>query len=317
MANEVVQYIEPRAGGRYVDATLGGGGHAAAILEAAGPGGWLLGVDRDQEAIDAASVRLAEFGERAQVVQGRYGQLVSILDEAGYGHEVDGRRRVDGIVVDAGVSSHQLDTVGRGFSFREAGPLDMRMSQTGQTAGDLLDTLEVGQLAKILKDYGEVRRAGRVARAIIEARAQGRAANTAQLAAVVADITPGGVRFGRIHPATQVFQALRIAVNGELDDLDAFCQSLPDLLAEGGVAVVISFHSLEDRIVKRAFNSLSKGPDIPSSVPLTDAMRPRGPLEVLTRKPVRPSETEVDSNPRARSARLRAARCRVTQTGRV
>ena len=310
MTEEVVRYLEPRAGGQYVDATLGGGGHALAILKASAPDGRLLGLDQDPDAIAAARERLHSFEHRITFVCNRYSHLKQVLLETGYGYPLSRGPAVDGIVVDAGVSSHQLDTPTRGFSFRDDGPLDMRMSRSGPTCGELLDTLEEKDLARILRQYGEVPMSRRLARRILEKRRSGELDSTRELAELVAGIVRRGPRKKRIHPATLVFQALRIAVNRELDELEALCHQVPDLLADDGVAVFIAFHRLEDREVKRAFASHSRGPDIPASVPITEDARAKGPLEVLTRRPVRPGEAEVGSNPRARSARLRAARRR-------
>lgn len=314
MIDEVVRFLEPRAGGRYVDATLGGGGHALAILEASGPDGLLLGLDRDPDAIAATKSRLGAFEDRTTFVCDRYSRLKTVLEETGYGHPSERGPAVDGIVLDAGVSSYQLDTPDRGFSFRDDGPLDMRMSRSGQTCGELLDTVGERELARILKNYGETTHSRKLARAILERRESGELNTTGDLAELVVEIIEVGPRQKRIHPATQVFQALRIAVNQELRELEELCTRVPDLLADDGVAVIISFHRLEDRVVKRMFASHSRGPDIPASIPLTEDARGVGPLDVLTRRPIRPGEREVQRNPRARSARLRAARRRRDST---
>ena len=314
MTEEVVRYLEPRAGGRYVDATVGGGGHALAILEASAPDGQLLGLDLDPDAITAARQRLQSFGQRVTFVCDRYSHLKRVLAETGYGYALDRGPAVDGIIVDAGVSSHQLDTPARGFSFRNDGPLDMRMSRSGSTCGEILDAIDEDELARILREYGEARHSRRLARSILEKRRNGELRSTRELAELVAAMVKRGPRKGRIHPATQVFQALRIAVNRELDDLETLCSQVPDLLADQGVAVFIAFHRLEDKVVKGAFASHARGPDLPASVPLTEDARPKGTLEVLTRRPVSPSEAEVGRNPRARSARLRAARRRAVSS---
>ena len=310
MTDEVVQFLEPRDGGRYVDATLGGGGHAAAILEASSPTGTLLGIDRDPDAIAAARHRLAAFGDRVTLVCDRYSRLPEILKEREYGHHAEHGPEVDGLVLDAGVSSHQLDTPDRGFSFREDGPLDMRMGQAGLSCAELLDQLDNDGLRRILREYGEVKRPGFIANRILEARRQGALETTAQLAELVASLSPPRYGAKQIHPATLVFQALRIAVNGELDELASLCDALPTILREAGVAVIISFHSLEDRTVKKAFNKNSRGPAIPAGVPLRQAELELGPLDVLTKRPVRPGATEIETNARARSAKLRAIRRR-------
>jgi len=310
MTDEVVQFLAPRDGGRYVDATLGGGGHAAAILEASSPTGTLLGIDRDPDAIEAARHRLAPFGDRVTLVCDRYSRLPEILKERSYGHPAEQGPEVDGLVLDAGVSSHQLDTPDRGFSFREDGPLDMRMGQSGMSCGELLDDLDNDALRRILREYGEVKRAGFLANRILERRREGALETTAQLADLVASLSPQRYGTKQIHPATLVFQALRIAVNGELDELSTLCDSLPAILRKTGVAVIISFHSLEDRTVKKAFIKNSRGPAIPAGVPLRQDEIELGPLEVLTRRPVRPAASEVETNARARSAKLRAVRRR-------
>jgi 16S rRNA (cytosine1402-N4)-methyltransferase len=192
----------------------------------------------------------------------------------------------------------------------------MRMSQRGKSAADLLDELDEGRLAEVLRRWGEVPRPRRQARAILAARQKGQLRTTRDLAELVARISPrASRRRSRIHPATLVFQALRIAVNEELDDLAALCEAVPDLLCDGGVVAIIAFHRLEDRIVKRAFERHAKGPEVPSGVPLTEDERPKGTLEVLTRRPVRPTQAELDRNPRARSARLRAGQRRARADG--
>lgn len=312
MLREVVAHLCPRAGGRYVDATLGGGGHAAAILEASAPDGQLLGVDRDPEAIAAARVRLAPFGERVTLVCDRYGRLPEVLRRTGYGAEgPDGAYCVDGLVLDAGVSSHQLDTAERGFSFANDGLLDMRMGADGPTCAQLLDRLDEPALAELLRRFGEVPDARRIAAAILRERRAGRLERTSQLAELVVALTPAKLRArSRTHPATRVFQALRIAVNEELADLEQVTDALPDVLCDGGVAAIISFHSLEDRIVKRALRRHEEGDRVPAGVPLRADQTTSGPLEVVTRQPLLPSDEEIAHNPRARSAKLRVARRR-------
>jgi 16S rRNA (cytosine1402-N4)-methyltransferase len=309
-----VKYLAPVSGGSYVDATIGGGGHAEAILEASAPTGRLLGVDRDPAAIRAARRRLAPFSDRLVLTCDRYGRLPEILEELSYGRaHLDGRR-VDGVVVDAGVSSYQLDQADRGFAFSRTGPLDMRMSSEGETCADLIDRLDAHELARILRKYGEVTGARRIAEGMKEEREAGRLESTTDLAQLLertAQSRPGR----RIHPATQVFQALRIAVNRELDDLADLCESLPEILEDDGVGVVISFHSLEDRIVKRTLKRLSTPPAIPPGVPLPESQRRAAVMELLTRRAVKADEAETDCNPRARSARLRAARRRPRERG--
>ncbi|WP_322512281.1 16S rRNA (cytosine(1402)-N(4))-methyltransferase RsmH [Chloroflexus sp.] len=284
---EVVAALAPRPGGRYLDATVGGGGHALAVLQAAQPGGMLLGIDADPDALAATAERLAEAGLRQQAVlrHGSFADLAALATEAGF-------TAVDGILFDLGVSSYQLDTPERGFSFAADGPLDMRLDPTqGLTAADLVNRLSERELADILFQYGEEHAARRIARAIVERRRAQPFQRTADLAAVVARAVGG--RHGRIHPATRTFQALRIAVNQELDRLAVALPQAVALLAPGGRLAVISFHSLEDRIVKQFLRTEAAGET------------PR--LALITKKPVVASDAEVAANPRARSAKLRVA----------
>lgn len=284
---EVIAALAPRPGGRYLDATVGGGGHALAVLQAAQPGGVLLGIDADPAALAATAERLAEAGLSQQAVlrHGSFADLAALAAEAGF-------TAVDGILFDLGVSSYQLDTPERGFSFAADGPLDMRLDPTqGPTAADLVNRLSERELAGIIFQYGEEHAARRIARAIVERRRSQPFQSTADLAAVVARAVGG--RHGRIHPATRTFQALRIAVNHELDRLAAALPQAVALLALGGKLAVISFHSLEDRIVKQFLRAEAAG----------EAPR----LAIITKKPVVASDTEVAANPRARSAKLRVA----------
>jgi 16S rRNA (cytosine1402-N4)-methyltransferase len=269
MVEEVVRLL----GGRRVvlDLTLGAGGHAEVLLDSGV--GRLIGVDRDPDAIRLAGERLARFGERFTAVRTRFSN-------------VPAEDRVDGVLYDLGVSSLQLDREDRGFSYRARGPLDMRMEREGESAMDLVNTADETELARILFEYGEERRSRRVAAAIVRARARAPITTTDELARIVASAL--GARRGGPHPARRTFQALRIAVNRELEELAASLPRAAGVLAPGGRVVAISYHSLEDRILKRF---LSGAPD----------------LDVLTRKPIRPSAAETGRNPRARSAKLRAA----------
>ena len=294
MRAEAVRFLAPDRGGIYVDGTVGLGGHAAAIL-AAGPEVRLIGIDRDPQALRYAAARLAQFGDRVRLVHGNYRDLTEIL--AGLGIEA-----IDGFLLDLGLSSLQLDAPERGFSFRADGPLDMRMDPTqGRSAADLVNAASVEELARILRDYGEERFAGRIARAIVAARP---IETTRALAEIVRRAIPRRFHERRIDPATRTFQALRIAVNDELRNLQDGLAAGFAALRPGGVIVVISFHSLEDRIVKRFFRKLA--------TPRYESLAPGPPLppqaEVLTKKPLRPSEEEIGENPRARSAKLRACR---------
>jgi 16S rRNA (cytosine1402-N4)-methyltransferase len=280
LGREVIAAIAPRDAGVYVDATLGAGGHAEALLEA--PGTRVVGVDRDEGALAIARARLARFGERVAYVHGRFSEIERHLSGMGIAE-------VDGLVADVGVSSMQIDDAGRGMSFRADGPLDMRMDpSSGETALELIDRLDDEELADLIYHYGEERRSRRVARCIKQARAGGELETTLDLRrAVVRAVGPA--RIGGIDPATRTFQALRIAVNGELDELKALLEAAGRIVAPGGVIAVISFHSLEDRVVKHA-------------------LRDRALWQPLTKKPITASDEEIADNPRARSAKLRAAR---------
>jgi len=301
MPGEVLGLLEPRAGGTYLDGTVGGGGHARLILEASSPDGRLIGLDRDPAALARSTDVLAPFGDRAVLRHARFAEADRVLAELGV-------PAVDGILFDLGVSSHQFDEPTRGFSFRADAHLDMRMDPTtGPTAADLLATASVAELTRIFRDYGEERWAGRIARRIGRERAEHPLTRTRELAELVRDVVPRGRVPARIHPATRVFQALRIAVNAELDQVAEGVARAIDLLTPGGRLAVISFHSLEDRIVKRLFQKEAQGCICPPRLPVCACgHRPR--VELLTRKGVRPSAEEVEENPRARSAMLRAVR---------
>jgi 16S rRNA (cytosine1402-N4)-methyltransferase len=292
LVGEVLQYLSPREDGVYVDCTVGGGGHSSAIV------GRVIGIDRDPSALAAAKARL---GDRATLVHGELGNIRRILADLGI-------EKVDGFLADLGVSSPQLDHAERGFSFAKPGPLDMRMDPTrGQTALDLLHTLDVDTLATIISELGEERYAKRIARLIKEALREDRIETTTDLAAVVAQGIPVmEQRKSKIHPATRTFQALRIAVNAELDQLASFLAAFPDLLNPGGRCVIISFHSLEDRLVKNAFRDLTWTSSLPPRLAAEAGERALPVVELLTKKAVFATDDEVEKNPRARSARLRA-----------
>jgi 16S rRNA (cytosine1402-N4)-methyltransferase len=269
MADEVVRFLAGR--GTVIDMTLGAGGHAEALLEAGVQ--HLIGIDQDPDAVETATSRLARFGDRFTAVRTRFSQLPAV-------------NRVDGVLWDLGVSSMQLDRTERGFSYRNDGPLDMRMGAEGESAMDIVNTAPEEELARILFEFGEERRSRRVAAAIVRARTRSPITTTGELARVVAGAL--GARRGGPHPARRTFQALRIAVNRELEDLALSLPRAAEALAPGGRIVAISYHSLEDRIVKRFVNE-------------------RDDLEPLTKKPLRPSQREQERNPRARAAKLRAA----------
>ncbi len=293
---EVLQYLAPRDDEVYVDCTVGGGGHAEAILEAARCR--LVGIDRDPAAIAATRARL---GDRIELVHGELGEIAAILSELKLG-------QVHGLLLDLGVSSPQLDLAERGFSFTHVGPLDMRMDPTrGPTALELLRATDVEELGALIGELGEERYARKIARLIKEAVREDRVHTTTELAAIVARAIPTAEqRKSKIHPATRTFQALRIAVNRELDQLAKFLAAFPDLLVPGGRCVAISFHSLEDRLVKTRFRELAWASSLPPKLAAEAGERARPVVEILTRKAVFASDAEVEANPRARSARLRA-----------
>ncbi|ACY14496.1 16S rRNA (cytosine(1402)-N(4))-methyltransferase RsmH [Haliangium ochraceum] len=301
LKEEVLAHMSPRPGGVYCDGTLGGGGHAGAVLARANPDGRLYGIDRDATALAAAQRALADFGERVQFLRGTYGYADELLAEAG-------APPLDGILLDIGPSSPQFDRAERGFSFLRPGPIDMRMDQSsGETALDLMRRLGPGELADILWSFGEERFSKRIAARIKDAVRDHRLETTTDLAALVEDAIPASVRRQmKTHPATKTFQALRIAVNGELDQLARFLRVFPPLLAPGGRCVIISFHSLEDRLVKRAFRDLAWSSRLPPDLARAAGERIEPVCVPVTRKAVFASEDEIASNPRARSARLRA-----------
>ena len=302
MADEVVQMLAPAAGSRHVDATLGGGGHAQRILEASDPDGRLLGLDADGAAIARVRARLApRFGDRLRLRQANFRDLATVAPEEGFD-------AIDGCLLDLGLSSFQLGDEERGFGFRTGGPLDMRFDTSrGVPAADLIATLDAAELAALFRRYGEEPFAGRIARAIVETRRTAPIRTAEELAALVARVAPSrapGRR--RVHPATRVFQALRIAVNEELDALQDGLAAALDLLRPGGRLVVLSYHSLEDRIVKRFLQAERRGCSCPPEAPVCVCGRqPR--LRLLSPKGLVPTEAEINANPRARSARLRAA----------
>jgi 16S rRNA (cytosine1402-N4)-methyltransferase len=292
---EVVEALAPQRGGFYVDATLGAGGHSAGIL-AAGLDARVLGIDRDPHALAAARRRLADFGDRVTFVEGDFADLDSILGDSAY-------PAPDGILADLGVSSMQLDEAERGFSFRRDGPLDMRMGRSGRSAAEIVATATVDELTRIFRDFGEERMAAKIARGIVTERTRGPITSTRQLARIVA--AQKGSR-ERIDPATRVFQALRIEVNQELVALARFLAAAVARANGGGRLAVISYHSLEDRIVKDTFRRESGVCLCPPRLP-SCTCGARTALRVLTRRPIRPSEAEQRRNSRSRSARLRVA----------
>lgn len=301
LLREVVELLAPERGGVFVDATLGLGGHAEAILEA-GPDVELVGIDRDPEALALARERLARFGARVRLVEGNFADLAELLGAAGVG-------RVAGILADLGVSSLQIDSPERGFSFRFGGPLDMRMGRGGLSAADIVNESSEEELAKIFWEYGEERQSRRIARAIVAARREKPIETTSELRRAI-DRGKGHEsgprnREGRVDPATRVFQALRIEVNDELSGLERLLDQAVNQLDAEGRLVIISYHSLEDRIVKNTLRDLHRGEiDLITGRPHSESQA----IELLTKRPVRPTEAEVAINPRSRSARLRAGR---------
>ena len=302
MADEVVEALAPVAGSRHVDATLGGGGHAQRILDACDPDGRLLGLDADGAAIARVQARLGpRYGDRLRLRQANFRELAEVAPAEGFDP-------IDGCLFDLGLSSFQLADDERGFGFRTGGRLDMRFDTgRGTSAAELVNSLDAEELTALFRRYGEEPFAGRIARAIVEARRAARIVTAEELAALVARVAPSrapGRR--RVHPATRVFQALRIAVNEELDALQAGLAAAVDLLRPGGRLVVLSYHSLEDRIVKRFLQAERRGCTCPPEAPVCVCGRtPR--LRLLSPKGLVPSAAEVSANPRARSARLRAA----------
>jgi 16S rRNA (cytosine1402-N4)-methyltransferase len=293
--HEIIHALRPYRDKKYIDGTVGAGGHAWGILDASSPSGILLGFDLDPQALILAQEVLSSYGSRVHLVRANYTSLREHMARLEW-------EEVDGILLDLGMSSIQLNSAERGFSFQSAGPLDMRFDPDQEiNAGYLVNEIPESELSYLLSKYGEERRARQVARSIVAARP---IQNTKQLAEVVARVTGGG-RSG-IHPATRSFQALRIAVNHELESLEAFLPQAVVALADGGRLAIISFHSLEDRLVKQFFQRESKDCLCPPRQPVCTCEH-RASLKVLSKKPIRPQESEIQENPRARSARLRVA----------
>lgn len=293
---ETIESLRVSPGGTYIDGTVGGGGHSEAILRGLEGQGRLLAIDQDPDALEASARRLEAFGN-VTFARGNFSRMEELA-------RVNGIEGADGILMDIGVSSHQLDDPERGFSYHHDAPLDMRMSQEGLTAAELVNTLPKRELAGIILRYGEDKSAGRIAEGICRAREQARIETTGQLAEIIKASVPAAVRRGEGHPARKTFQALRIAVNGELDCLEMGLKAAFGLLKPGGRLAVITFHSLEDRIVKRQMAEWCQGCICPKDFPVCVCGRkPQGKL--VYKKGLAPSEGEVAGNPRARSARLR------------
>ena len=294
LLSEVLHWLNPKPGQVFLDCTVGYCGHTEKLLEASTPSGIVIGIDLDQRAIDAGKAKLDRFGNRADLIQGHFVELKRHLAARGI-------ERVQGVLFDLGVSSPQLDEPARGFSFQSEGPLDMRMDQsTGQTAADIVNETKEPDLADMIFQFGEERYSRRIARAIVRARTDRPIMTTSRLASVIESAVPAQYRRGRLYCATRTFQALRIAVNQELERLQPALGDAAEVLAPGGRLCAISFHSLEDRIVKHTFRSL--------------AAQSNGELEILTKRPQLPSQAEIDRNPRSRSAKLRVMQ-RIAQEG--
>lgn len=298
LLQETLELLRPAAGATIVDATLGPGGHAESLLARIGPGGRVIGIDRDPAAIAFAQNRLARFGERFVALQGDHRELASLLEGT----------QVDGVLADLGISSYQLDDPSRGFAFSTDGPLDMRMDPRsgGPTAADLLATLEASELKDIIATWGEERYAGAIARAIVRERSKKPIVTTRELASLLERVAGPAARRFRIHPATRTFQALRIAVNREIEGIPEFIEGAVSLLRPGGRLAVISFHSLEDRAVKTSMHGLAHRCVCPPGLPVCGCGRANL-VRIVTSRPVVPGPDETDANPRSRSAKLRVA----------
>jgi len=300
MQREVVESLRCRPGGTYVDGTVGGGGHAAEILRHTAPDGLLIGIDVDDDALRESEERLRPFGHRKILVKGNFADIGAILESLNI-------REVDGILLDLGVSAHQLKTARRGFSFSLNAALDMRMDQSrGLSAYDIINTFPEKELERIIKDFGEEIRAERIAKMISMRRKTSPIKTTAELADVIVKALPSPFKTRKIHPATRSFQAIRIYVNNELLNLHNAVNRGVDVLRKSGRFSIISFHSLEDRIVKEGFRSWEKACICPPSFPVCACHR-KAKLKILTRKPITPAASEIESNPQARSAKLRTA----------
>ncbi len=302
MPEEVLHWLQPVAGGIYLDGTLGGAGHSRLILDAA-TDSRIIGLDRDPVALQAAAEVLAPYGDRVSLHHATFDQASQVLSKLG----IDS---LDGMLLDLGVSSHQLDTPERGFSFRYDAPLDMRMNPTeGVTAADIVNQIDEAELVRIFFEYGEERYSRRIVRKIVAQRKESALTNTGELAELVRQAVPGGYRPSKIHPATRVFQALRIHVNDELGQVKRGVEAGISLLKPGGRMVVISFHSLEDRIVKHLFREKAKGCICPPRLPVCQCDNTPD-VKILSRRGVRAQDAEISQNVRSRSAILRAVeRC--------
>lgn len=298
LLHETIDSLRIKPDGVYVDGTLGGGGHALEVCRRLGPSGRLIGIDQDGDAIAAATERLKEYRDRAVIVRGNYEETETVLRELGIA-------KADGIYLDLGVSSYQFDTAGRGFSYREDAPLDMRMDQRKkETAADIVNGYDERELYRIIRDYGEERFARNIARQIVRARQEKPISTTAELCAVIREAVPAKARAAKGHPARRTFQALRIELNRELEVLEGSIDTLIRLLNPGGRLAIITFHSLEDRIVKDRFRENEDPCICPPDFPVCVCGRKsRG--KVITRRPIGPTAEEIEENRRCKSAKLR------------
>lgn len=300
MFAECMDALNIRGGGIYVDGTAGGGGHSFGIAERLSDGGRLIAIDRDEAAIRAATQRLEPFSERATVVRSNFFEVARVCNDLGI-------ESIDGLLLDLGVSSYQLDTPERGFSYMSDAPLDMRMDKRGTlTAYDVVNGYEEEKIKKILYEYGEERFSASIASAIVRQRQKKPIETTGELSDIIKYAIPPFAREGGHHPAKRSFQAIRIEVNGELDAIEPTIRDAAALLSKGGRMAIITFHSLEDRIVKQTFASLAQGCTCPKNFPVC-VCNNKPTLKVITKKPILPSEEELSVNPRSRSAKLRVA----------
>ena len=298
LLKETVEGLNIKPKGIYVDGTLGGGGHSFQVLQKLEDGGMLIGVDQDQDALNAATKRLGIFGERFRPVHSNFSDIKTVLEELG----ID---KIDGMMMDLGVSSYQLDEAERGFSYMQDGKLDMRMNQKSDfTAYDIINGYEERELFKVIKDYGEENWASRIAKFIVEARKNKPIETTFELVEIIKAAIPAKARAEGPHPAKRTFQAIRIEVNDELKIIERTVKDAVDAMNPGGRLCIITFHSLEDRIVKNAYRDLAQGCTCPPELPVC-VCNGKPIVKVITRKPILPSDEEIENNPRARSAKLR------------
>jgi 16S rRNA (cytosine1402-N4)-methyltransferase len=300
LLDECIDALNIKPDGIYVDGTAGGGGHSLEIVKRLTDGGRLIAIDRDDAAIAAAGKRLADYSERVTFVRNNFSAVADVCDMLGI-------EKIDGILLDLGVSSYQLDTAERGFTHNTDAPLDMRMDRRGELdAYTVVNGYTYEQLKKVIWEYGEERFAPKIASAIVRRREKEPIKSTGELVDVIKSAIPAAAREGGHHPAKRTFQAIRIEVNGELDAIEPTVRAAADRLKEGGRIAIITFHSLEDRIVKQTYADLASGCNCPKSLPICVCGR-KPTVNVLTRKPILPSQREVEENPRSRSAKLRVA----------